>query len=72
VTAETGKNVENSIASILSEYGFNVQSVDYEKDASKDEITYTFHIMTRHKQNTKDVFNRLNSIDSINSIKVRG
>lgn len=65
-------NVEERIAAILKGHGLHVRSVDYEKQGPTGEYLYIFHVLTNRNEDTRKIFKELNSIDFINTIRIRG
>lgn len=66
------ENVEETIKSLIEEYGFHIHSVNYEKSSSPNEIIYNFTISTRERNAKTHIFHKLNSLEFINSIKLYG
>ncbi len=69
LTEKTGQT-EELVTSILTNRGFNIHSVDYERNKSKGEIIYHFSVSTRHKGVVSEIFAELGSLDSISTIKI--
>jgi putative Mg2+ transporter-C (MgtC) family protein len=65
-------NAEDRIMSLLSEKGFHVHSVDYEKRKSSEELVYHFTVSVRDKNAIRDVFHKLASLEYISSVKIHG
>jgi uncharacterized membrane protein YhiD involved in acid resistance len=71
VSVPLSENVEDEIRSLLTENGFHIHSVDYERNKSKGEIRYHFTVSIRDKGVVKQLFTKLNSLDFINTISIR-
>ncbi|MDO8281420.1 MAG: MgtC/SapB family protein [Thermodesulfovibrionia bacterium] len=76
ITVSTGgveiHDAEEKICSVLKGCGFHVHSVDYEKQGATREYIFTFHILTKRKEDTKKIFQQLNSLEFVNTIRIRG
>jgi putative Mg2+ transporter-C (MgtC) family protein len=66
------EDTEDTIASIITSCNFNVHTINYEKSSAKEEITYHFTVYTRKRDNIKELFNKLNSQEFINTLKITG
>jgi putative Mg2+ transporter-C (MgtC) family protein len=65
-------NAEETIKSTLSSCGFIILSVDYEKNRSHGENTYSFTVSTKNKAAIKQIFIKLSSLEFINTLKIKG
>ena len=65
-------NAEETIKSALSSCGFNILSVDYEKNRSQGENTYSFTVSTKNNAAIKQIFIKLSSLEFINTLKIKG
>jgi putative Mg2+ transporter-C (MgtC) family protein len=65
------ENVEETLASIFSEYGLHIQSIDYEKDHHRGEFIFNFNVVTRNRDAIRKLFLRLSSLDFVNSVKIK-
>ncbi len=72
ISVPVTENAEEIVTSILSDNGFHIHSVDYEKNKSKGEIIYYFTVSTRYKDAVKQIFTKLSSLDFINTVKISG
>ncbi|MEF9437873.1 MAG: hypothetical protein L0922_03685, partial [Candidatus Mariimomonas ferrooxydans] len=61
---------EETLTSILSDYGVRIHSIDYEKRESTGELIYNFNISTRKKTSLKEIFLKLSSLESIKNIRI--
>jgi putative Mg2+ transporter-C (MgtC) family protein len=71
VSTDADNDTEENVSSILRDCGFNIHNIDYEKGLS-GEFRFIFHIYTKRKEDGKKVFDKINSLDSVNSIKISG
>ena len=65
-------NAEETIKSTLSSCGFIILSVDYEKNRSHGENTYSFTVSTKNNAAIKQIFIKLSSLEFINTLKIKG
>ncbi len=71
VSSDVDNGTEEDVSAILKDCGFHIHSIDYEKGLT-GEYRYIFHTNTKRKEDTKNVFKKLNSLDDINSVKISG
>jgi putative Mg2+ transporter-C (MgtC) family protein len=71
ISVPLSENAEDEIRALLTDNGFHIHSVDYERDRSKGEIRYHFTVSIRDKGVVKQLFTKLNSLDFINTITIR-
>ena len=64
------ENVEETIISLLSDFGIHIHTVDYEKNQATGELIYKFHISTRNKNILKDIFQKMRKIEFIKKIRI--
>jgi putative Mg2+ transporter-C (MgtC) family protein len=64
------ENVEETIISLLSDCGLHIHSVDYEKNQSKRELIYIFHVSTRNKNVLKELFLKIGKMEFIKQIRI--
>jgi putative Mg2+ transporter-C (MgtC) family protein len=72
VTTPVMEDAEETIASIITKYNFNIHALDYEKNKSTGEFKYHFTISTRNRWDIKQLFLELSALEFINSIKIYG
>ncbi|MEF9425768.1 MAG: MgtC/SapB family protein [Candidatus Mariimomonas ferrooxydans] len=70
VSTSLNGNIEETLTSILSDYGVRIHSIDYEKRESTGELIYNFNISTRKKTSLKEIFLKLSSLESIKNIRI--
>jgi putative Mg2+ transporter-C (MgtC) family protein len=70
ISTPVTENAEEVITSMLSNNGFNIYSIDYEKNQSKGEIIYHFTVSTKSKGVVKQIFTKLSSLEFINTVKI--
>jgi putative Mg2+ transporter-C (MgtC) family protein len=63
---------EEAISAILTEHGFHIHSINYEKDPSKGGIIYNFTVSSRDKNAPRKTFLKLSSQDFINTLRISG
>ncbi len=66
------EDAEDTIASIITKYNFNIHSIDYEKSKASGEIMYRFVVSTRIRGDIRHLFLELSSLEFINSLKISG
>lgn len=71
ISTRITENIEETINSILSDYGIYIHSIDYEKNQSKEELIYSFHVSTRDKSVIKEIFLKLSALEFIKEIKIK-
>jgi putative Mg2+ transporter-C (MgtC) family protein len=71
VSTDVQNDTEENVSSILKDSGFHIHSIDYEKGQA-GEYRYIFHVNTKRKEGSKNVFQKINSLDFVNSIKISG
>jgi putative Mg2+ transporter-C (MgtC) family protein len=64
------ENAEETIISLLSDCGLHIHAVDYEKNQSKGELIYNFHVSTRNINVLKDLFQKLGKVEFIKKIRI--
>ena len=64
------ENVEETIITLLSDCGLHIHAVDYEKNQSKGELIYNFHVSTKNKNVLKDLFQKLGKVEFIKTIRI--
>ena len=70
VSARTSKDAEEKIAAMFSDCGVTVNSIEYERDMTKDEIVFVFSISTKDRDAIKDLFYKLGTIDLVKTVKI--
>jgi putative Mg2+ transporter-C (MgtC) family protein len=65
-------NVEERLSSMLTDGGFKIHSVDYEKSRTADEIIIRYTVSTRDRSAKSRIFNKLSSAEFVHTIKVSG
>ena len=70
VSTRITENAEETITSILSDYGIHIHSTDYEQNNSKGELIYYFSISTRNKNALKEIFLKLGELEFIKTVKI--
>ncbi len=70
VSTSLNGNIEETLTSILSDYGVRIHSIDYEKRESTGELIYNFNVSTRKKTSLKEIFLKLSSLESIKNIRI--
>jgi len=71
VSAPVVENVEETVVSILREYGVQVNSVDYEKDRVRGELIYNFNISTRNSAVMRELFLRIGALEVVKTLKIK-
>lgn len=72
VSTPASEDSEETIASLITESGFNIHSIDYEKTHPSNEIIYHFSISTWDRKAKGRIFRKLNSQEFIHSIDLSG
>ncbi|MBI4687392.1 MAG: MgtC/SapB family protein [Nitrospirae bacterium] len=72
VSVPVVENVEETVVSILREYGVQVNSVDYEKDRVRGELIYNFNVSTRNSGVMKELFLRIGALEVVKTLKING
>ena len=70
ISVPADENAEEDVRSIISDNGFNVHSVAYEKNEPEGMITYSFTASTRDQEVVRQLFIKLSSINYIKMIKI--
>ncbi len=70
VTTQIAENAEENIVSILTSHELNIRSVDYEKNALKEETVYHFSVSTRNKKVFKDLFVELGELEIARKVSI--
>ncbi|HDZ02312.1 MAG TPA: MgtC/SapB family protein [Nitrospirae bacterium] len=70
VSVPAAKDANEVVISIIENTGFNIHSVDYEKNQAEGKITYYFIASTRERGVVKQLFAKLSSLDFIKTIKI--
>lgn len=72
ISAPADNNAEEQIISVLSDFNFHIHSTNYERNRASGETTYHFTVSTRKKQTIGRLFQKLSSLDFVNTIKISG
>lgn len=72
ISTSIAENIEDTVRSLLSEYGIHVHSVDYERDQGKRELLYDFNVSMKNKDVIKELFLKLGALEVIKKIKITG
>ncbi|MBI5409675.1 MAG: MgtC/SapB family protein [Nitrospirae bacterium] len=72
VSTPAAEDKEDMIISMLSDLGFQIHSINYEKERSKGEIEYKFTVSTRNKDAIKQIFTKLSSLDFVATLRISG
>jgi len=70
VSARVSENAEEKISTIFSDCGVTVNSIEYERDMTKDEIVFVFSISTKDRDAIKDIFYKLGTIDLVKKVRI--
>ncbi|HDH53002.1 MAG TPA: MgtC/SapB family protein [Nitrospirae bacterium] len=70
ISVPVTEDAEETVRSIIANTGFNIHSVDYEKNRAEDKITYYFITSTRNRGVVRQLFKKLSSLDFIKTIKI--
>ncbi len=70
VSTSLNGNIEETLTSILSDYGIRIHSIDYEKRESTGELIYNFNVSTKKKDSIKKIFLKLSSLEFIKDIRI--
>ena len=70
VSARISENAEEKISTIFSDCGVTVNSIEYERDMTKDEIVFVFSISTKDRDAIKDIFYKLGTIDLVKKVRI--
>jgi putative Mg2+ transporter-C (MgtC) family protein len=70
VSARISENAEEKIAAIFSDCGVTINSIEYERDMTKDEIVFVFSISTKNRDAIKDIFYKLGTIDLVKKVRI--
>jgi|Deesub1362A_J573_1020465.scaffolds.fasta_scaffold00356_25 putative Mg2+ transporter-C (MgtC) family protein len=70
VTTDRQKDADKEIASVLSEHGINILSMDMEVDRSAEESTFIYTVSTEKKEAVRDAFLRLGDMGFVRRLKV--
>ncbi|HDH05892.1 MAG TPA: MgtC/SapB family protein [Nitrospirae bacterium] len=70
ISVPATENAEEIVRSIIVNAGFNIHSVDYEKNQAEGKITYYFIASTRKRGVVRQLFAKLGSLDFITAIKI--
>jgi putative Mg2+ transporter-C (MgtC) family protein len=70
VSARISENAEEKIAAIFSDCGVTINSIEYERDMTKDEIVFVFSISTKDRDAIKDIFYKLGTIDLVKKVRI--
>jgi len=72
VSTPLNENREDTITAALTEHGFHIHSVNYEKNSAKGEIIYNFTVSSREKNATRKIFLELNSMGFVKTLRISG
>jgi len=61
---------EEMITTLITNHGFHIHSIDYEKSSERGEITYKMNVSSRDKKAGRQIFNELISYDYVNTVRV--
>jgi putative Mg2+ transporter-C (MgtC) family protein len=70
-TSHTG-DIEETISTVLTNYGVYIHSIDYEKNQPSGEIIYSYTVSTRNRSAKRQIFRELSSMESIHTVKITG
>ncbi len=65
-------NSEETIQSLFTKHKVHVHSTNYEKNAERNETVYSFAVSTRNKDTVGKLFQELNKLDIIRTLKITG
>lgn len=70
VTTKITGDAEATLTGLLTGSGIHIQSIDYEKDADKNQLIYQFTISTREKGMIQELFLKIGELDFVKQVKI--
>jgi len=70
VSARITENAEETITSILLDYGIHIHSIDYEQNRTEEELIYNFNVSTRKETALKELFFKIGGLEFVKKVKI--
>jgi putative Mg2+ transporter-C (MgtC) family protein len=72
VSTPESSNAEERLTSMLTDGGFRIHSIDYEKSNTSDETIFRYTVSTRDRSAKSRIYYKLSSVEFVHTVKISG